>query len=149
MSFQKASRAEVTAVLFKTTSQKEFHPRLAVVLFSRVCSTRTPGRISRCYQEKVCQTLENKTTSTEYHRCRLEKNGRDPRAVPFLRSGSPGLVISRSYGWGTPCPPRLAFCGVIAHKQVRRLKENTMAHIAQNIWISLTSLLINPDEPII
>jgi len=30
---------EVTAVLGKTTSQKEFHPRPAVGLFSRVCST--------------------------------------------------------------------------------------------------------------
>jgi hypothetical protein len=34
----------------------------------------------------------------------LEKNGRDRRAVPFLRSGSPGLVISRGYGRGMPTP---------------------------------------------
>jgi hypothetical protein len=40
-------------------------------------------------------------------------------------------------------PPRLVFCAVIAHKRVRRLKENTMAHIEQNVWISLTSALIN------
>jgi hypothetical protein len=26
-------------------------------------------------------------------RCRLEKNTRDRRAVPFIRSGSPGLVM--------------------------------------------------------
>jgi len=71
---QKASSPEVTAVFFKTTSQKEFHPRLAVGLFSRVCSTGTPGRISPCHQEKVCQSLENKTTSSQYYRCRLEKN---------------------------------------------------------------------------
>jgi TPP-dependent indolepyruvate ferredoxin oxidoreductase alpha subunit len=65
---------EFTAVVFKTTSQKGFHPRPAVVLFSRVCSTRTARRMYRCEQEKVCQTLENKITCTECHRCRLEKN---------------------------------------------------------------------------
>jgi hypothetical protein len=36
----------------------------------------------RCEQERVCQTLENITTSTERHRCRLDKNGRD-REVAF------------------------------------------------------------------
>jgi hypothetical protein len=74
ITFQKASSPEVTAVLGKTTSQKGFHPMPAVGLFSRVCSTRTPGRICRCHQEKVCQALENKTTYTENYRCRLEKN---------------------------------------------------------------------------
>jgi len=37
-------------------------------------------------------------------RCCLEKNCHDRRAVPFLRSGSPGLVISRGYGRGMPTP---------------------------------------------
>jgi hypothetical protein len=74
---------EVAGVLFKTTSQKEFHPRPAVVLFSRACSTRTPRRMYRCEQERVCQTLENKTTYSERHRCRLEKSGRDRRASHF------------------------------------------------------------------
>jgi len=30
-------------------------------------------------------------------------------------------------------PPRLVLYRVIAHKQVRRLKENPMGHIAENI----------------
>jgi hypothetical protein len=38
-------------------------------------------------------------------------------------------------------------CEVSAHKQVRRLKENPMAHIAQNIWISLTGVVINRMKP--
>jgi hypothetical protein len=57
--------------------RKGFHPRPPVGLFSRVCSTRTPDRISHCYQEKVCQTLENKLTYSECHRCCPEKNTRD------------------------------------------------------------------------
>jgi len=40
-------------------------------------------------------------------------------------------------------PPRLVLCRFIAHKRVRRLKENPMGHIAQDIQISLTSVLIN------
>jgi hypothetical protein len=96
--------SEVTGVLFKMTSPKGSHPGYAVVIFSRVCTTRTPRRMYRCEQERVYQTLEDKSTSTERHRCLLEKNGGDRRAVPFLRSGSPGLVISRGYGRGMPTP---------------------------------------------
>jgi hypothetical protein len=81
LSYTSPALHKVTAVLFKMTSQKGFHPRPAVVLFSKVCSTRTPRRMYRCEQEKLCQTLENKTTSSECHRCRLEKNGRDRISV--------------------------------------------------------------------
>jgi hypothetical protein len=65
--------------------RKGFHPRPAVGFFSRVCSTRTPGRICRCHQEKVCQTLENKLTYPECHRCRPEKNTRDRTLAILLR----------------------------------------------------------------
>jgi len=87
---------EVTGVIFKMTSPKKFHPRYAVGLFSRVCTTRTPGKMYRCEQEKVCQTLENKTTSTERHRCHLEKNGRDRRAQGFQESRQLRFLARRS-----------------------------------------------------
>jgi len=38
--------------------------------------------------------------SLNHNMRRLEKNGCDRRAIPFLRSGSPGSVISRGYGRG-------------------------------------------------
>jgi hypothetical protein len=87
---------EVTGVIFKMTSPKKFHPRYAVGLFSRVCTTRTLGKMYRCEQEKVCQTLENKTTSTERHRCHLEKNGRDRRAQGFQESRQLRFLARRS-----------------------------------------------------
>jgi hypothetical protein len=47
---------------------------------------QNPGRISRFYKECVCQTLENKTASSECYRCRREKNGRDRILVIPLSS---------------------------------------------------------------
>jgi hypothetical protein len=97
---------KVTAVLGKTTSQKQSHPRPAVGLFSRVCSTRNPGRISRCYQEKVCQAIENKTMSSGYYRCRLEKNRRDRNIIAmfsghdtFFKAIPQGVKGSRIQGF--------------------------------------------------
>jgi hypothetical protein len=58
----------------------------------------------RCEQEMVCQTLENKTTSTERHRSRLEKNdcdrGLSLRLTPYaLRHAL--IVLKRTGGYIT------------------------------------------------
>jgi len=75
----------------------------------------------RSEQEKVCQTLENKTTSTERHRCCLEKNARDLRAGPepyALRPAPVGLkrnaVTEGLFLFSVPDLPGWSFQGVTA-----------------------------------
>jgi hypothetical protein len=105
-----------------------------VGLFSRVCSNRTPGRIYRWNQEKACQTLENKPTSPEYYRCRLEKNRCDRILATPLSSHDILWFIG---------PPRHVLCRVIAHKRVGRLKQNPMGHMVRSILISVTRVVIS------